>query len=72
MNALTTLAAADLTSVSGWDILRLPLLEAILVGALGGLVGCLAVLHQRIFFTESVTHATFPGAVLGLCVRYHW
>lgn len=66
MNALTTLAAADLTSVSGWDILRLPLLEAILVGALGGLVGCLAVLHQRIFFTESVTHATFPGAVLGV------
>lgn len=68
--ASVSAAAASVSAagagISGWDILRLPLLEAILVGALGGLVGCLAVLHQRIFFTESVTHATFPGAVLGV------
>lgn len=66
VTASISAAAVDVASVSGWQILRLPLLEAILVGALGGLVGCLAVLHQRIFFTESVTHATFPGAVLGV------
>lgn len=59
---------ADTFSVSMWTIIAIPLVEAILVGALGGLVGCLAVLHQRIFFTESVTHATFPGAVLGVVV----
>lgn len=53
-------------TVSLWAIVGLPLLEAVLVGLLAGLVGCLAVLNQRIFFTESVTHATFPGAVLGV------
>ncbi|WP_075691312.1 metal ABC transporter permease [Corynebacterium sphenisci] len=58
-------------SVGIWTILGLPLAEAILIGALGGLVGCLAVLNQRIFFTESVTHATFPGAVLGVVAAGH-
>lgn len=53
-------------AISLWSIIGLPLLEAVVVGALGGLVGCLAVLSQRVFFTESVTHATFPGAVVGV------
>ena len=37
-----------------------------MVGALCGFVGSLALLNQRIFFTESITHAAFPGAVLGV------
>ena len=35
-------------------------------GCLCGLVGSRAVLSQRIFFTESITHAAFPGAVIGV------
>jgi len=40
------------------------LIEAVLVGALAGLVGTLVVLRKRAFFTTALTHATFPGAVL--------
>ena len=49
--------------VSIWQIIALPIVEAIAVGALCGLVGSLALLNQRVFFTESITHAAFPGAV---------
>lgn len=49
-----------------WEILRLPIAEITLVGALCGLVGVLAVLRGRVFFAESVTHGAFPGAVLGV------
>ncbi|MEJ6013508.1 metal ABC transporter permease [Corynebacterium sp. H127] len=43
-----------------------PLVEALSVGAAAGLVGAVAVLHRRVFFSEAITHATFPGAVLGV------
>lgn len=49
-------------------ILTLPTIEIILVGALSGLVGTLAVLGRRVFFTESLSHGTFPGAVLGVVI----
>lgn len=48
--------------------LSLPLLEIILVGALSGIIGVLAILDRRVFFTESMTHGTFPGAVLGVVI----
>lgn len=48
------------------DILTLPVVEIVLVGALAALTGTLAVLSRRVFFAESVSHATFPGAVLGV------
>ena len=54
--------------VSIWQIIALPIIEAIAVGALCGFVGSLALLNQRIFFTESITHAAFPGAVIGVVV----
>lgn len=53
-------------STSLWGIVQLPLVEICLVGALAGLVGVFAVLKKRVFFAESVTHGTFPGAVLGV------
>lgn len=40
------------------------LIEAVLAGALAGLVGTLVVLRKRAFFTTALTHATFPGAVI--------
>ena len=36
------------------------------MGLLAGLVGAVALVHRRIFFTESLTHATFPGAIIGV------
>lgn len=54
--------------VSILQIIALPIVEAIAVGALCGFVGSLALLNQRIFFTESITHAAFPGAVIGVVV----
>lgn len=43
---------------------RRALAEAVLVGALCGVVGVLVVLRRLAFFTQSMTHATFPGVVL--------
>ena len=51
-----------------WNVLALPLVEVVLMGALAGIVGALALVHRRIFFTESLTHSTFPGAVAGVVV----
>lgn len=42
---------------------ELALIAVIIIGALSGLVGTLVVLRQRTFFTQALTHATFPGAV---------
>ncbi len=50
------------------NLLIVPALHVTLIGALGGLVGAFAYLDRRIFFAESVTHGTFPGAVLGVVV----
>ena len=50
------------------EILRLPLLGAIAVGCLSGLVGTLMVMGKRVFFAESLSHGIFPGAVLGVVV----
>lgn len=45
------------------DFFQLAMLEVVLAGALAGVVGVLVVLRERAFFTMSLTHATFPGAV---------
>lgn len=45
------------------DFFQLAMLEVVLAGALAGSVGVLVVLRERAFFTMSLTHATFPGAV---------
>lgn len=45
------------------DFFGLAMLEVVLAGALAGIVGVLVVLRERAFFTMSLTHATFPGAV---------
>ena len=39
------------------------LVAAVVIGALCGLVGTVVVLRRRAFFTQALTHATFPGAV---------
>ena len=44
------------------------LIEALLVGALCGLVGVHVVLRRLSFFTMAMTHATFPGVVLAALV----
>jgi zinc/manganese transport system permease protein len=41
----------------------LALIEAVLIGALSGLVGVLVVIRRRAFFATALTHATFPGAI---------
>lgn len=44
------------------------LIEAVMVGALSGLVGVLVVLRRRAFFATALTHSTFPGAVLAVVI----
>ena len=50
------------------SLLMIPALHVALIGGLCGLVGAFAYLDRRIFFAESVTHGTFPGAVLGVVI----
>ena len=45
-----------------------PYVEALLVGALCGVVGVHVVLRRLSFFTMAMTHATFPGVVLAAIV----
>ncbi|APT84116.1 metal ABC transporter permease [Corynebacterium aquilae] len=52
-------------------ILTRPIIDIILLGALAGIVGVLAVTHERVFYAESITHGTFPGAVLGVVIGSH-
>jgi ABC-type Mn2+/Zn2+ transport system permease subunit len=50
--------------VSWWDdALHRALAEAVLVGALAGLIGVQVVLRRLSFFTLALSHATFPGVV---------
>jgi manganese/iron transport system permease protein len=45
-------------------LMQRALLEAIMTGALAGVVGVHVVLRRLSFFTMSLTHATFPGLVI--------
>jgi manganese/iron transport system permease protein len=47
---------------------RRALIEALLVGALCGVVGVHVVLRRLSFFTMAMTHATFPGVVLAALI----
>lgn len=50
------------------SFLALPIIEVVIVGTLLGVVGSLAILGKRVFFAESLSHGTFPGAVLGVVI----
>ncbi len=57
-----------MTGLFADDYARRALLEALLVGALCGVVGVHVVLRRLSFFTMAMTHATFPGVVLAALV----
>lgn len=46
------------------NFVGLAILEVTLLGLLSGLVGTLAVMRRRAFFTVALSHATFPGGVI--------
>jgi ABC-type Mn2+/Zn2+ transport system permease subunit len=46
------------------SLMQRALLEALMAGALAGVVGVHVVLRRLSFFTMSLTHATFPGLVI--------
>jgi manganese/iron transport system permease protein len=49
----------------GQHFFRLALLEAVMVGALAGVVGVHVLLRRLPFFVVAMSHATFPGVVFG-------
>jgi manganese/iron transport system permease protein len=49
----------------GQQFFRLALVEAVLVGAVAGAVGVHVLLRRLPFFVVAMSHATFPGVVLG-------
>lgn len=55
---------AELLDSFGSPFFRRALLEAVLVGALAGVVGVHVLLRKLPFFVVAMSHATFPGVVL--------
>lgn len=55
---------ADLLDSFGSPFFRRALVEAVLVGALAGVVGVHVLLRRLPFFVVAMSHATFPGVVL--------
>jgi ABC-type Mn2+/Zn2+ transport system permease subunit len=49
----------------GQHFFRLALIEAVMVGAVAGAVGVHVLLRRLPFFVVAMSHATFPGVVLG-------
>lgn len=49
-------------------LLRRAVIEAVLVGAIGGVIGVHVVLRRFSYATAALTHATFPGVVLGTVI----
>lgn len=54
----------SLLDTMGTSFFRRALVEAVLVGALAGLVGVHVLLRRLPFFVVTLSHATFPGVVL--------
>ena len=48
--------------------MRRALVELLLLGLMGGLVGCWVVLYELAYSTESLAHALFPGLVVAALV----
>lgn len=46
------------------SFIGLATLEVVILGLLSGVVGTLAVLRKRAFYTVALSHATFPGGVI--------
>ncbi|MDO4910323.1 MAG: metal ABC transporter permease [Corynebacterium sp.] len=69
---MSSILSPILSPIFGHDylltVLTKPLIEVTLIGILAGLVGTIALLTRHIFFSESITHSTFPGAVLGVVI----
>jgi manganese/iron transport system permease protein len=57
-----------LSDIYGTGIMQRALIEAVLVGALCGIVGVHVVLRRLPFFTVAVAHATFPGVVIAALI----
>jgi ABC-type Mn2+/Zn2+ transport system permease subunit len=58
--------------MSWWDdAVHRAAAEAVLVGALAGLIGVRVVLRRMAFFTMALTHATFPGVVAAAIIGVH-
>ena len=53
-----------LVDAFGSPLFRRAMLEAVLVGALAGIVGVHVVLRRLPFFVTAMSHATFPGVVI--------
>lgn len=49
----------------GLPFMARALVEAVLLGVLGGIVGVLVLLRRLAFATEALTHTVFPGVVVG-------
>ena len=49
-------------------ILRAPTIGSMLMGLTSGLIGCFAFLQKRSLVGEALSHAAYPGVVLGLVI----
>lgn len=62
-------AFADLTSLLQFPFMQRALAGAVLMGILGGLLGCFVTLRQLSFFSHAVGHAALVGIIIGVLLQ---
>ncbi len=68
-NLLAITNSHDLVELLGFPFMQRAIIGAILMGILGGVLGCFVTLRQLSFFSHAVGHAALVGVALGVLLN---
>jgi zinc transport system permease protein len=68
-SALAITTSNDLVNLLQFPFMQRALIGAVLMGILGGLLGCFVTLRQLSFFSHAVGHAALVGVALGVLLQ---
>ncbi|MBD2433924.1 MULTISPECIES: metal ABC transporter permease [Fischerella] len=68
-NWLAVTTASDLLTLLQFPFMQRAMIGAVLMGILGGLLGCFVTLRQLSFFSHAVGHAALVGVALGVLLQ---
>ncbi|PLZ89214.1 metal ABC transporter permease [Fischerella thermalis] len=68
-NWLAVTTASDLLTLLQFPFMQRAMVGAVLMGILGGLLGCFVTLRQLSFFSHAVGHAALVGVALGVLLQ---
>ncbi|WP_315788451.1 metal ABC transporter permease [Fischerella sp. JS2] len=68
-NLLAIITVSDLLTLLQFPFMQRAMVGAVLMGILGGLLGCFVTLRQLSFFSHAVGHAALVGVALGVLLQ---